>query len=82
MRSRCLLHLSKVSDFAAFCRSQGWSDAEAKGDYEILRMVKDGDEPVIVHAKAGAKEHATTWGRSAQLFNRWRREKRATIRTD
>ena len=76
VRSRNQLHLSKLEEFAAFCETQGFTRDAPKGEYEVLRMTRAKGEPVIVHAKLGAKEHATTWGMSARMYIKWRRSKR------
>ncbi|MBT2142724.1 MULTISPECIES: hypothetical protein [unclassified Rhodanobacter] len=76
-RSRCQLHLSKIDEFAAYCETQGFRRVAVKGGYEILRMVAMKGEPVIVHAKSGSKEHATTWGMSERMYLKWQRSKRA-----
>lgn len=74
MRSRCSLHLTKVDEFASFCESHGFTRQMPLTDaYEVLRMTKKGEHPVICHARGGAKEHATIWGTSERMFRKWRR---------
>lgn len=82
-RSRQMLHLSKLDEFAAFCESQGFQRDPPKDYYEVLRMTKPGSEPLLVHKKLYAKEHVTTWGVSQRMFYRWRDAKRnAAMQSD
>ena len=76
-RSRNSLHLSKLEEFATFCANDGWSREQPKDYYEVLRMTKPGKEPLIVHKKLGAKEHATTWGNSQMMFANWIKSRRS-----
>lgn len=76
MRSRCLLHKTRLEEFRDFCASQGWVLEPTKGDYEVLRMRhKDVKEPLMVHEKSGAKEHLTTWGYSQKWVQKFLRNK-------
>lgn len=74
-RSRCTLAMSRLPEFEAHCVSKGWTKVPIKGEYEVLRMTKKGEEPMIAHAKLGplctGNGHATTWGRSARLLQSW-----------
>lgn len=66
-RSRCLLHLSKLDAFRAFCESRGWTNDPVLADYQRLRMTKDGHAMLIVYAKNDATEHCTVFGEGLRL---------------
>ena len=77
MRHRDLLHISKLDDFCAFCESQGWEKKDTKDIWEVLRMYHPIlFEWLVVHRKAGATEHYTTWGNSAKLTRQFLTDKR------
>ena len=76
-RSRCQLHHKHLDDFVAFCTSSGFTRVPTKGDYEVLRMKPPHrGHPLIVHTRADAKEHFTTWGVGAELANQFFRARR------
>jgi hypothetical protein len=77
-RSRCTLHKTKLMDFAAFCRSRGWSAVPVVGVYEVLRMRHPGRvDPLIVHDRDSATEHYTTWGESQTELRAWLRTRKS-----
>lgn len=59
MRDRCLLHLNQLDNFAAYMARFGWSREETKGFYEKLRLAKAGQPPIVIYARAAAREHVT-----------------------
>ncbi len=59
-RDRALLHLSKLDDFAAWMAKSGWVREPTKGTYEVLRLTKTDETPLIFYSRANAREHATT----------------------
>lgn len=68
MRDRALLHFGHLNAFKKFCEALGWKQEKVKGEFEVLRMRHpDQSEPMIVHARTRAAEHATVWGHSATL---------------
>jgi hypothetical protein len=75
--NRSRLHLSKLNDFAAFAESRGYRREPTKGGYEILRLQRQSETPLIYFFRGGC-EHATApRGKAAELVNAWLREKRA-----
>lgn len=80
-RSRCLLHLSKLEAFQKFCESQGWLNEPIRGDYERLRMTKEGSEILIVYARLQATEHATVHGIAEQMARAFLSAQRQSKRT-
>lgn len=71
MRNR--LHITKLAEFEAHCRSQGWNKLEPKGFYEALRMSHPGKQGVLlVHQRADAKEHLTLSGHSLVEYDTWK----------
>lgn len=58
MANRCLLHISKLNEFALWMEKQGWLSIPTKGDFEILRLVKQGEKPVILYQRFGC-DHAS-----------------------
>lgn len=74
-RSRCLLSLSKIDNFAAWAATHGWQREETKGAFEVLRLRKDG-KLAVYYKRLDAKEHATVFGVGARLVRDWLRERR------
>lgn len=69
-RSRSQLHHTHFDAFVAFCESCGFKRVPTKDPFEVLRMTpphKGTGGPLIVHTRADAKEHYTTWGVGADL---------------
>ena len=79
-RSRNALHISKLEEFTNFCLADGWLMETPKGDYEILRMVKDGKQgPLLVHKSAVNKEHYTIHGHSYYMFFEFQKFQRGVV---
>lgn len=75
MGDRATLHINKVIPFSIWLASKGWQLQICKGDYEILRMTKDGEAALLVHAKSDAKKHTSMHGQSEKWFWKWKRER-------
>lgn len=80
-RSRSLLHLKDIEDFATFCLSLGWIRCKPTNAFEVLRMNREVNgrrelEWLIVHRRQNA-QHATTWGISAQMAEAFVRSKKS-----
>lgn len=79
-RSRSLLSLSKLEEFAAWAIADGFVREETKGIYEVLRLrwgqKIDGRkmQPYIFFKRDGA-QHATTQAEGTQLVSRWLKER-------
>lgn len=72
--NRCKLHLTKLDAFAEFMAESGWRREPTKGFYEVLRLVKEGDTPMIFYARGTAREHATVqYGAQASAVRRFLR---------
>ena len=69
-RSRNLLALSKLEEFAVWAVSQGYRREPTKGTYEVLRLRKKGDSPVLFF-KRDRGEHATSYGDGTALVQLW-----------
>lgn len=64
MANRCILHKTHLEDFKRWLIDNGWSLAETKGDYEVLRARKDGRQhPLIIFEKIDAKQHYSVMDR-------------------
>ena len=77
-RARNLLALTKVVDFAAWAVCQGYKVEPTKGTYEILRLRKKGENPVLFF-KRNTGEHATSYAEGTTLDQQWintRKEKK------
>ena len=72
--TRDRLHLTKLDAFAAWALTQGYQRERSKGDYEVLRLRKDGEMPLIFWMHYGG-DHATTDARSERLVRQWFRER-------
>jgi hypothetical protein len=69
-RSRALLVLTKVVDFAAWAVCQGYKVEPTKGTYEILRLRKKGESPILFF-KRDKGAHATSYGDGTTLVQQW-----------
>ena len=69
-RSRSLLALTKMEEFAAWAVSQGYRREPTKGTYEVLRLRKKGESPVL-YFKRDKGEHATSYGDGTKLIQTW-----------
>lgn len=78
-RSRELLHLKKLDEFAAWAARRGWTRGEKKGCYEVLRLEQEGKPPLVFYARDHAKEHATAHGEGLKLVQKWMRERRKVM---
>lgn len=59
MADRALLHLSKLDAFAEWMARDGWTREPTKGAYEVLRLTKPGEVPLVFYSRERAREHAT-----------------------
>lgn len=59
MAVRNLLHINKVDSFARWMEERGWLSVPTKGVYEVLRLVKAGEKPIILYKKGGANQHVS-----------------------
>lgn len=72
MRSRQLLHVNDLNDFSNFLKSHGWQINPPKGEWEVLRAVReDHKDPLLVYTKAQTHRgnpvrHLTTFGLSLE----------------
>ena len=60
--SRSDLHVSKLDEFKAWLKAQGWAEVRVRGEYEVLRMHKKKEgrmksSYLIVHKRLEVKEH-------------------------
>lgn len=78
MRSRCTLHINKLSQFQVYLESRGWiADKPLTDAYEVLRMRHQSAQfPCILHQKMRATEHVTSWGISQELVKDFLRSRR------
>ena len=77
-RARNLLALTKVVDFAAWAVCQGYKVEPTKGAYEVLRLRKKGESPVLFFRRDRG-EHATSYAEGTTLVQQWintRKEKK------
>lgn len=51
MAVRNLLHFNKLTAFRDYMEAKGWISAPTKGDYEVLRLVKPKEKPIIMYRK-------------------------------
>jgi len=75
-RSRSMLAMSKLEEFAAWAIADGFVREPTKGEYEVLRLrwgqKIDGRkmQPYIFFQRSGA-QHATSQAEGSQLVSRW-----------
>ena len=75
-RSRSLLALAKLEEFAVWAVTQGYRREPTKGSYEILRLRKKGEAPVLYFRRdkgmmGGEPQHATSYGDGTTLVQQW-----------
>jgi hypothetical protein len=75
-RSRSLLALTKLVDFAAWAVCQGYRVEPTKGTYEVLRLRKKGEAPLLYFRRdkgsfGGEPQHATSYGEGTALVQQW-----------
>ena len=75
-RSRSLLALTKLVDFAAWAVCQGYKVEPTKGTYEVLRLRKKGEAPLLYFRRdkgsfGGEPQHATSYGDGTTLVYQW-----------
>jgi hypothetical protein len=75
-RSRSLLALSMLRVFEEWAVTQGYRREPTKGSYEILRLRKKGEAPVLYFRRdkgsfGGEPQHATSYGEGTKLVQRW-----------
>ena len=82
-RSRSLLALTKLVDFAAWAVCQGYTIEPTKGKYEVLRLRKKGQSPLLYFRRekgmmGGEPEHATSYGDGTTLVQQWLNSRKQT----
>jgi hypothetical protein len=73
MRSRALLHRSKLESFVQFVGAHGWVQEPKVGDYEVFRAWRmDGSKKkwAIVYDRHNG-DHLTTHGHALELTKRF-----------
>lgn len=82
-RSRSMLAMSKLEEFAAWAIADGFAREDTKGTYEVLRLrwaeKIDGRrmQPYIFF-KRDRSDHVTSQAEGSQLISRWLRERNKT----
>ena len=69
-RSRSLLAMSKLEEFAEWAVKDGFTREPTKGEYEVLRLRWPKMQPFIYFRRTGA-QHATSQAEGTQLVARW-----------
>jgi hypothetical protein len=69
------LHLTKLDAFANWAAQQGYVREQTKGVYEVLRLRREPEPPLLYYRHEGG-DHATSTGRATSLVDRWIRERR------
>jgi hypothetical protein len=57
MADRATLHLTKLDEFSAFAATRGYVREPAKGDYEVLRLRRGEEPPLLYYRRHG--DHAS-----------------------
>jgi len=78
MRDRGLLHNSRLDDFVTWAAGQDYAQEPPKGPYEVLRLKREGEPPVIYHERSGWRhqnpQHITAHGLGLKLVRRFIQE--------
>ena len=80
MAQRDLLALSKIDEFAAWAKTQGFEREPIRGPYEVLRLRFEDSPPLLYFTRTatlsgGKPVHATAQHDGAQLVRRWIRSR-------
>jgi len=76
MRSRHLLHRSKLEEFKQYLIDQGIEVLPNKGDYEVLRWKGLAGTPMPIVFDRHGGDHFTTNGEASKYVFRWIKSKR------
>lgn len=80
-RSRSLLAISKIEEFAAWAIADGFTREPCKSTWEVLRLRWPNHQPHIFFTRGGA-QHATSQSEGTQLVKRWLRSRGEASRAD
>lgn len=80
-RSRSLLAISKIEEFAAWAVADGFTREPCKSTWEVLRLRWPNHHPYIFFTRGGA-QHATSQAEGTQLVQRWLRSREEAERAD
>lgn len=70
MAIRNLLHLNKLDDFREWMEYQGWEAVPTKGEFEILRLIKLNEKPIILYQRFDC-DHAVVQDKDYKLVKRF-----------
>ena len=76
MAQRDLLHKSKLDDFRSWLFDKGWSIEDTKGDYEVLRAVKD-KRTLILYRRAEVKEHYSVQDKDVAIVREYIKDRKS-----
>lgn len=76
MTDRSSLHINKIVPFTIWLRKKGWQIVSTKGDYEVFRAKKDGEDTLIVFTRCDVREHVSLFQMAEKLFWKWKGERR------
>lgn len=75
MRSRALLHRTKLEEFSQWLQENGWELEATVGSYEALRARHyQHREPILIYYRLSG-DHYTTHGISLRMVTKYLREK-------
>lgn len=74
MANRNILHKSKLDDFRTWLINDEWSINQPKGEYEVLRAVKN-NKTIIIYTKLNVQEHYTVPENSYPIVKTYLKDK-------
>jgi len=77
MANRNTLHINKLDDFKKWLLSDGWEILDTKGDYEIIRAIKD-KRLLSGYKKLEAKEHISLLDRDMDIVRAYLKARKET----
>lgn len=81
MANRSLLHRSKIEDFEAWLREDGWQIEKTKGIYEVVRATKPNRKPLIAYTRDNkGSEHISVQERDESVVRAYIRDRRREAR--
>lgn len=81
MANRSLLHRSKIEDFKAWLREDGWQIEKTKGIYEVVRATKPNRKPLIAYTRDNkGSEHISVQERDESVVRAYIRDRRREAR--
>ena len=72
MGKRNMLPVGSTAEFLRWLEKKGWRVDPPRGEYEVIRMVKKGEDSIIIHFRDRTKTgYFTVHGKGERLCRQW-----------